>query len=549
MQKYKLQKEMEEGGTFVMHKARNVKKDQIVAIKILKKKFYSIEECKNNKEVQVLQKLNNKNVLKMIELINDSNELLMVFEYMPDNLKRVMKKRDRPFTEIQTKVIMHQVFKGLQHVHKMGFIHRNLRPSILLCNEEADVVKISDFSMAKSYLDPLGEFSVSPIWYSAPEVLLGATNYSTAIDMWAAGCIMAEFLTGKPLFPGTEPRDQMRKICTIIGTFTPCVWPDGAMLRRSLDYSLPKDASGKGLEEAGVTAGPDAKGLVNDLLTWAPEKRTTADEALRSEFFRSDGEFVNKDESQEILQSTEEKLKTWREKWKADLTRGSLNEFERILSEFTSGSSVKERPGKSRHTFAGFETNNPLLGDSTPRKHEPPQAARNCIDDPFRPHKPKPIGDQRGLQQDNRNMERDVERKPFEEELVSRGERRTSRQMSQASVRPQDDSPTKDVMSPRRNISPRKKDSNLFGPGPTSDEGEVELRKKQAKAERIKQQNYIRFRTQYGDDDMRYMLGGKVDGEFSSGTRSPMKGKSTARCFDNGGSSGAVGPEPPLDFS
>ncbi|KAH3775635.1 hypothetical protein DPMN_177041 [Dreissena polymorpha] len=480
MSRYKITEDLETTPTADFHLARNVKKDEIVLMKILKKNYYTLEECKGNKEVQVCLKLNHANVLKFFEFINDSNQLLMIFEYIPDNVKRVMKRRDQPFSEAETKGIMLQVFHGLSYIHGQGFIHRNLRPELLVCNEDATEVKISDFSLARSSLDTINtiaDYTGQLHPYLPPEVLLQVEKYGTPVDMWAAGCVMAELLTGSPLFQSDvmEIKDLMSKICVIIGTFTKGEWQEGSQALRQAMFNLPKVEVGRGLGEAGAKVGADAKGLIMDLVVWNPSKRKTADQAIRDDFFKSDGEFVNSTENQEILKFAREKMQTWRETYQADLTRNSLAEFDRIIADVTH----KAGHQPQRNPFQGFETSNPLLGDSTPRGKfgSPPQqrklGVKGGADDPFGQFRPQ------RLQMDL--SPRKSEKNPFTEEIKSREEHRRSHQGP-----------------------PANKDS-LFAP--EEPPKNVDHRDR---ADKMRQQNYLKYRTKYGDDFLRSQLGDKL---------------------------------------
>lgn len=233
-------------------------------------------------------------------------------------------------------------------------------------------------------------------------------------------------------------------------------------------------------------------------------------QALRHDFFKSDGDFVNKDESQDILNSTQERLKTWRDKWEADFNRGSVEEFENILAEFNKKQSSVDK-SNNRHTFAGFQTTNPLLGDSTHRggkwnKDQPMQNGGNMTkvtDDPFRPNRSIAInGTPRAFPLDT-SPDRNPDRTALEEELQNRGERR-SRQSSQ-SMQPLfaadgSISPVRRNESPRRN---KQHDQLMFGGGSDTNKNELEMKNKQQKAEQLKQQNYVKYKTIFGDNDMK----------------------------------------------
>lgn len=126
--------------------------------------------------------------------------------------------REKPFSEPIIRNIMFQILQGLNYIHKHGFFHRDIKPENLLCNGP-ELVKIADFGLAREIRSrpPYTDY-VSTRWYRAPEVLLRSTKYSSPVDVWAVGCIMAELYTLQPLFPGRSEVDQIFRICTILGT-------------------------------------------------------------------------------------------------------------------------------------------------------------------------------------------------------------------------------------------------------------------------------------------------------------------------------------------
>ena len=113
---------------------------------------------------------------------------------------------------------MHQILQGLNFMHKHGFFHRYIKPENLLCMGP-ELIKIADFGLSREIRSrpPYTDY-VSTRWYRAPEVLLRSTNYSSPIDVWAVGCIMAELYTLQPLFPGRSEVDQLFRICSVLGT-------------------------------------------------------------------------------------------------------------------------------------------------------------------------------------------------------------------------------------------------------------------------------------------------------------------------------------------
>ncbi|KAI8024419.1 hypothetical protein LOK49_LG03G01960 [Camellia lanceoleosa] len=123
--------------------------------------------------------------------------------------------------------IMHQILSGVIYCHKHRIMHQDLKPDNLLIDLNASVVKIADFGMARAFHIPLRAYSpeVLTIWYRAPEILLGSLIYSTAIDVWSAGCIFAKMLICQNLFAGASKNEHLRKIFSIMGTPNERTWP------------------------------------------------------------------------------------------------------------------------------------------------------------------------------------------------------------------------------------------------------------------------------------------------------------------------------------
>uniref|UniRef100_A0A8D1IWS2 non-specific serine/threonine protein kinase n=1 Tax=Sus scrofa TaxID=9823 RepID=A0A8D1IWS2_PIG len=218
MNRYTTIKQLGDGTYGSVLLGRSIESGELIAIKKMKRKFYSWEECMNLREVKSLKKLNHANVVKLKEVIRENDHLYFIFEYMKENLYQLIKERNKLFPESAIRNIMYQILQGLAFIHKHGFFHRDLKPENLLCMGP-ELVKIADFGLAREIRSrpPYTDY-VSTRWYRAPEVLLRSTNYSSPIDIWAVGCIMAEVYTLRPLFPGASEIDTIFKICQVLGT-------------------------------------------------------------------------------------------------------------------------------------------------------------------------------------------------------------------------------------------------------------------------------------------------------------------------------------------
>ncbi|KAG6484923.1 hypothetical protein ZIOFF_053448 [Zingiber officinale] len=285
MDRYKLIKEVGDGTFGTVWRAINKQSGEVVAIKKLKRKYYSWEECLNLREVKSLRRLNHPNIVKLKEVIRDSDMLHLVFEYMDCNLYQLMKERGKPFSDVEIRNWCFQIFRALAYMHHHGYFHRDLKPENLLVIK--NLVKIADFGLAREVHSkpPFTEY-VSTRWYRAPEVLLQSSIYSSAVDMWAMGAIMAELFTLRPLFPGLSEADELFKICNVIGSPNSYSWSEGLQLAEAMKYQFPQFA-GIPLSVLIPTASKDAVDLISSLCSWDSTKRPSALEVLHHSFFQS----------------------------------------------------------------------------------------------------------------------------------------------------------------------------------------------------------------------------------------------------------------------
>uniref|UniRef100_A0A3P8VGG1 non-specific serine/threonine protein kinase n=1 Tax=Cynoglossus semilaevis TaxID=244447 RepID=A0A3P8VGG1_CYNSE len=335
MNRYTTLKQLGDGTYGSVLMGRSNESGELVAIKRMKRKFYSWEECMNLREVKSLKKLNHANVVKLKEVIRENDHLYFVFEYMKENLYQLMKDRRKLFPESVIRNISFQILQGLSFIHKHGFFHRDMKPENLLCMGP-ELVKIADFGLAREIRSkpPYTDY-VSTRWYRAPEVLLRSSTYSSPIDLWALGCIMAELYTLRPLFPGNSEVDEIFKICQVLGTVKKTDWADGYHLAAAMNFRFPQCVPTH-LKTLIPNASNEAIALMKDLLQWDPKKRPTA--ALHYPYFQVDQVLGPRPQSHES--------KTVHAK---PLARKQASEAKADLQPSSSESKVSSPPVRSHH--------------------------------------------------------------------------------------------------------------------------------------------------------------------------------------------------------
>ncbi|KDO51718.1 hypothetical protein CISIN_1g006004mg [Citrus sinensis] len=273
-----------------VYKARDLETGKIVALKKVRFANMDPESVRfMAREIHILRKLDHPNVMKLEGLVTSrSGSLYLVFEYMEHDLAGLATTPGIKFTEPQIKCYMQQLLRGLEHCHSRGILHRDIKGSNLLINN-AGVLKIGDFGLATTY-DPSQNLPLTSrvvtLWYRAPELLLGATKYGAAIDMWSAGCILAELFAGKPIMPGRTEVEQMHKIFKLCGSPSEDYWRKSKSAHAT--SFKPQQPYKRKVLETFRNFPQSALALVDKLLTIEPENRGSAASALRSEFFKTE---------------------------------------------------------------------------------------------------------------------------------------------------------------------------------------------------------------------------------------------------------------------
>ncbi|XP_064257968.1 mitogen-activated protein kinase 7 isoform X1 [Passer domesticus] len=195
----------------------------------------------------------------------------------------------QPLTLEHVRYFLYQLLRGLKYIHSANVLHRDLKPSNLLVNENCEL-KIGDFGMARGlgadarHAKPFLTEYVATRWYRAPELLLSLHRYTRAIDMWSVGCIFAEMLGRRQLFPGRNYVHQLQLIMAVLGTPPPGVMAAiGAERVRAYVQSLPPRPPVP-WESLFGDAEPEALALLGRMLRFDPRERVGVAEALRHPF-------------------------------------------------------------------------------------------------------------------------------------------------------------------------------------------------------------------------------------------------------------------------
>ncbi|GEQ67435.1 hypothetical protein JCM33374_g1100 [Metschnikowia sp. JCM 33374] len=269
---------------------------QRVAIKKIEPFERSMLCLRTLRELKLLKNFNHENIISILALQRPSsyesfNEIYLIQELMETDLHKVI--RTQKLSDDHIQYFIYQTLRALKALHSANVLHRDLKPSNLLLNANCDL-KICDFGLARSVASSEDNFGfmteyVATRWYRAPEIMLTFQEYTTAIDVWSVGCILAEMLSGRPLFPGRDYHNQLWLIMEVLGT------PNSEdyyniKSKRAREYirSLPfcKKIPFEELFHQIPNINPMALDLLEQLLAFNPTKRITVDMALKHPYLK-----------------------------------------------------------------------------------------------------------------------------------------------------------------------------------------------------------------------------------------------------------------------
>ncbi|MEN2496326.1 MAG: P-TEFb-associated cyclin-dependent protein kinase Cdk9 [Marteilia pararefringens] len=307
-------------GTFgEVIKAKCRKTGKLVAIKKIflenEKEGFPITALR---EIMFLKRLNHENIAKLIEICNNKNstqtssalsssvkpqpyngalqnQCFLVFSFYDHDLAGIISNRRIVFSFGEIKTIVNQILNALFYIHSQNILHRDIKSANIFLSKSSGKIKIGDFGLARSYTAPKrhgAEYQnrytnrVVTLWYRAPELLLGDRNYSTAIDIWGVGCVMAELWTRSPIMQGRNEQNQLMLITNLCGSIVPAVWPKIVDLPLYTKLNLPKHKKRNVRERLKpLVKDQYAIDLLDQLLLLDPSMRIDADTALNHDLF------------------------------------------------------------------------------------------------------------------------------------------------------------------------------------------------------------------------------------------------------------------------
>ena len=280
------------GAYGVVCSAKDVHTDERFAIKKIGNAFDNPVDAKRTlREIKLLRHLKHENVIGLRDIMKPPDEftysdVYLVYELMDTDLHQIIRS-SQPLSDDHCQYFLYQLLRGLKYIHSANVLHRDLKPSNLLLNANCDL-KICDFGLARtsSEREYMTEYVVTR-WYRAPELLLSCSEYTSAIDIWSSGCIFAELLGRKPLFPGRDYVHQLNLVTTVIGSPTEAqmafITSDKA--RRYIS-SLPTTQRSD-MAAYYPHASHEAIALLSSMLLFDPSERVTVESALKSPYLAS----------------------------------------------------------------------------------------------------------------------------------------------------------------------------------------------------------------------------------------------------------------------
>uniref|UniRef100_A0A1D1YRF0 mitogen-activated protein kinase n=1 Tax=Anthurium amnicola TaxID=1678845 RepID=A0A1D1YRF0_9ARAE len=347
--RYKIEEVIGKGSYGVVCSALDTHIGEKVAIKKINDIFEHVSDATRIlREIKLLRLLRHPDIVEIKHILlppsrREFKDIYVVFELMEADLHQVIKAND-DLTPEHYQFFLYQLLRGLKYIHTANVFHRDLKPKNILANSDCKL-KICDFGLARVAFNdtPTAIFwtdYVATRWYRAPE-LCGSffSKYTPAIDIWSIGCIFAELLTGKPLFPGKNVVHQLDLMTELLGTPSPeaIARVRNEKARRYLGSMRRKKPIP--FSQKFPNADPLALRLLERMLAFEPKDRPSAEEALADPYFRSLAKVEREPSAQPVtkLEFEFERRRITKEDVRELIYRETLEYHPKLLKEFLQG--------------------------------------------------------------------------------------------------------------------------------------------------------------------------------------------------------------------
>mmetsp|Transcript_50027 Transcript_50027/g.82939 ORF Transcript_50027/g.82939 Transcript_50027/m.82939 type:complete len:368 (-) Transcript_50027:336-1439(-) len=357
LRKYEVVQKLGKGAYGIVWRAIDKRMQETVALKKIFDAFQNATDAQRTfREIMFLQEMcGHEHIVTLLNVLKADNDrdIYLVFEFMETDLHAAI--RANILQDIHKQYVIWQTLKALKFMHSADLLHRDMKPSNLLLNSDC-LMKVADFGLARSLRDltveetaPVLTDYVATRWYRAPEILMGSTCYSYAVDMWSVGCILGEMLTGKATFPGNSTMNQLEKILELTGLpseeeIEAIRSPFAATMLQSMQIQ-PTDESA--WERRFSNASPEAIDLLKRLLAFHPGKRPTAEQALEHPYvaqfhdLSAERRALRKVEVQ-IDDNDKKSTAIYRERLYHEITKMKKRNKENVPSAYSVGAATSE---------------------------------------------------------------------------------------------------------------------------------------------------------------------------------------------------------------
>eukprot|EP01041_Mallomonas_annulata_P000282 gene282-508_t len=295
MERYQKLEKIGEGTYGVVYKAKDRLSGQIIALKRIRLEAED-EGIPSTaiREISLLKELRHPNIVRLYDVVHTERKLTLVFEYLDQDLKKYLDATNGGLKEKIVQSFLYQLLTGVCYCHHHRVLHRDLKPQNLLINREGEL-KLADFGLARAFGIPVRSYTheVVTLWYRAPDVLMGSRKYSTPVDIWSIGCILAEMVNGVPLFTGTSEETQLDTIFRNLGTPDELKFP-GISDLPDWKADFPIYDSPADLKHLAPALGDLGIDLLQKMLNYDPAQRITALVARHHPYFNDLPEQIRK---------------------------------------------------------------------------------------------------------------------------------------------------------------------------------------------------------------------------------------------------------------